>query len=133
MRHLYPAVFLLLCLVVPSPPAAGPRVVTLDLVKANPGERDRLVRYYRLNWERARATVLASNQIVGYRMLTGSDTGSRWDVALETEYADSAAYARAEAIFQPVLQAQGRTLVDGKSRAELGTIVESRVTTVTAP
>ncbi len=110
--------------------APRPHVVSVDFVKARPGERSRLIRYYQLNWTRARVTVLARGEIVDFRMLVRADTGTRWDVALETTYADSSAYARAEAIFQPVLAAQGVTLVDGKRRADIADIVESRIVTV---
>jgi hypothetical protein len=107
-----------------------PQVVTVDFVKAHAGERDALIRYYRANWARARATVLANGGIAHYRMLISADTGSRWDVSLETTYADSAAYSRAEAVFAPVLQAQGTTLIDGKRRSEMAEIVESRTTII---
>jgi hypothetical protein len=107
-----------------------PRVVTVDFVKAHAGERDALMRYYRANWSRARETVLARGGIAHYRMLISAGTGSRWGVALETTYADSAAFPRAEPVFAPVLRAQGTTLIDGKRRADMAEIVESRTTIV---
>jgi hypothetical protein len=58
------------------------------------------VQFYRLSWARARETVLAKGEIVSYRMLVGADTGSRSDVALQTTFADSAAFARVEEIFR---------------------------------
>jgi hypothetical protein len=47
-------------------------------------------------------------------------------VILLTEYPDSAAYARREEIFQPILTAQGRTLIDGKATRELTAGIENR-------
>ena len=55
-----------------------------------------------------------------------SSTGAGTQVILLTEYPDSAAYARREEIFQPILAAQGRTLIDGKATRELTDRVESR-------
>ena len=52
--------------------------------------------------------------------------GAGTQVILLTEYPDSAAYARREEIFQPILTAQGRTLIDGKATRELTDRVESR-------
>ena len=108
-------------------------VVALDFVKAKPGELPRLIRFFELNWAAARATLVAQGaDIVGYRMLVSADTASAWDVVLETTYADSASYARREQIFQPVLAAKGKVLVDGKDRSGLGDIVGSRVLAVRA-
>ena len=102
------------------------RVVTVDLVRAKPGERDRLIRFYQLNWEAARRTALAQGVITGYRLFVRADTSGVWDVLLETEYPDSAAHARREEIFRPILRAKGRILVDGLDRPALGESVESR-------
>jgi hypothetical protein len=44
---------------------------------------------------------------------------------------DAGTYARREAIFQPILAAQGRTLVEGKGTRELTERIENRV--LTAP
>jgi len=117
--------------------AVEPRhIVALDFVKAKPGELSRLIRFFELNWSVARATVLAQRAgVVSYRMLVGADTASTWDVMLETVYTDSATYARRETIFQPVLAAKGKVLIDGKDRPAMGDIVASRVlgVRVTAP
>ncbi len=107
-----------------------PQIVSIDFVKARPGQRALLIRFYQLNWSRARATILAKREIVSYRMLVSADTSSQWDVALETTYQDSASYARREALFKPVLDAQGLTVVEGKRRADLAEIVGSRLMTV---
>jgi hypothetical protein len=41
------------------------------------------------------------------------------------EYPDAAAYERREEMFQPILAAQGRTLIDGKATRELTSRVEN--------
>ncbi len=102
-------------------------------MKAKPDELSRLIRFYESNWAAARATLLSQNGgIVGYRMLVATDTAATWDVMRETVYADSATYTRREQIFQPVLAAKGKILVDGKDRAGLGDIVSSRELAVRA-
>ncbi len=101
------------------------RVVTLDFVRAKPGERTRLIRFFQLNWEAARRTALAQGAITGYRLLIQPDTMGVWDVALETEYPDSATHARREQLFQPILRAKGKILIDGLDRPALGDILES--------
>ena len=56
-----------------------------------------------------------------------ADTTGDYDIELHTEYPDSASYARREEIFQPVMAAQGRTLVDGLDRSALGEIIALRL------
>jgi hypothetical protein len=115
-----------------SQAGASPQaVVALDFVRAKPGERARLIRFFESNWAAVRATLLPRNVgVVGYRMLVSADTASAWDVVLETIYADSAAYERREQIFQPVLAARTKILIDGKDRPDLGDIVTSRITRI---
>lgn len=98
----------------------------MDFVRAKPGQLARLVRYYEENWGRARATVIKQGGISGYLMLVRADSLDEWDIILQTEYPDSAAFARREETFAPVLAAMGRILVDGFDRTALGDIVHSR-------
>lgn len=109
---------------------ASSRIVTVDLVRAKPGQLDRLLRYYELNWAAARRTVLQQGGISGYRLLVRADTTQGWDVVLETEYPDPATFERREATFAPVLKAKGKILVDGMDRPALGDIVEARTMTL---
>lgn len=114
-----------------TPPVAAqdgpePHVVEVDYVRANPGELPRLVRFYQLNWARSRRTLQARGAIISYHLLVRADSTGDYDIELHTEYPDQAAWERREEIFRPVMAAQGRTLVDGLSRADLGEIVASR-------
>ena len=84
-------------------------------MRTKPGQQARYLRYLEANWARARATALAQGEIRSYRVLAVNESAAAWDVILLTEYPDSAAYARREAIFQPILDRQGQTLVDGLS------------------
>jgi hypothetical protein len=100
-------------------------------VTVRPGSRADYLRFLELNWARARRTALAQGQIRSYRALVAPDTTPGWQVILLTEYPDSSAYARREEIFRPILDAQGRTLIDGRGTRELTERVVNRV--VTAP
>jgi hypothetical protein len=103
-----------------------PHVVEVDYVRAKPGELPRLVRFYQLNWARSRRTLQQRGAIVSYHLLVRADTTGGYDIELQTEYPDAAAWERREEIFRPVMAAQGRTLIDGLSRADLGEIVANR-------
>jgi hypothetical protein len=89
------------------------------------------LRFLEANWARARQTAMAQGHIRSYRVLLAPDTAAAWQVVLLTEYPDAGAYARREAIFQPILAARGRTLIDGKGTRELTVRIENRV--LTAP
>ena len=107
----------------------GPSVWSVDLVTVVPGERERYRRFLEANWARARATARARGEIRSYHAVFTPDTsgtGAGTQVLLLTEYPDSAAYKRREEIFQPILAAKGRTLIDGKGTRELTERLESR-------
>lgn len=107
--------------------SGGPSVWSADFVTVRPGEHDRYRRFVEANWVRARRTARERREIRSYRALFTPDNATAgWHVILLTEYPDSAAYARREEIFQPILTAQGRTLIDGKATRELAERVENR-------
>lgn len=88
---------------------------TVDFMRTKPGQQARYLRYLDANWARARRTVQAQGGVKSFRVLVSPDSLAPWDVVLLTEYPDSAALARAEEVFRPVLTAQGETLIDGMS------------------
>lgn len=111
-------------------------VWTADFMRTKPGQQARYLRYVDANWARARRTVQAQGGIKSFRVLVSSDSLAAWDVLLLTEYPDSAAFARAEEVFRPVLAAQGQTLIDGMSgrgpdnelkRSVMSTLVRSPI------
>lgn len=87
----------------------------VDLMRTKPGQQARYLKYLDANWARSRRTVLAQGGISSFRILVSSDSLAPWDVVLLTEFPDSAALARAEEVFRPVMTAQGETLIDGMS------------------
>ena len=112
-----------------SPASRGPSVWSVDVMTVRTGERDSYRRFLDANWARARRTARDRGEIRSFHALFTPDTsstGAGTQVILLTEYPDSAAYARREEIFQPILTAQGRTLIDGKATRELTDRVESR-------
>ncbi len=117
-----------------SPMAQSPSapITTIDYVRAKPGELPRLLRFYELNWLSARRTVLQQGGISGFKLMQQLDSAGSWHIALQTDYPDSASYARREETFAPVLAAKGKILVDGLDRPALGDIVESVVLRVRA-
>jgi hypothetical protein len=125
------------CRPAPPPPAVAPTDVgarsvwSADFVTVRPGLRADYLRFLELTWARARRTALAQRQIRSYRVLLAPDTTPGWQIILLTEYPDSSAYARREEIFRPILDAQGRTLIDGRGTRELTERLVNRV--VTAP
>ena len=117
--------------VVSDTPASsrGPSVWSVDVMTVRTGERESYRRFLDANWARARRTARDRGEIRSFHALFTPDTsstGAGTQVILLTEYPDSAAYARREEIFQPILTAQGRTLIDGKATRELTDRVESR-------
>jgi hypothetical protein len=127
-----PAICFTLAISMCPPPVAAQTAperhfVDVAYVRAKPGELPRLVRFYQLNWARSRRTLQAQGAIVSYHLFVRADTTGDYDIELHTEYPDSASYARREEIFQPVMAAQGRTLVDGLDRAALGEIIALRL------
>lgn len=115
----------------PTTPRSG-AIVALDFVKSRPGERDRLVRFYQLNWAELRTVLQARGDIVSFRMLVSADTGSAWDVLLETVYPDSQSFARREEMFAPLRAGRTLVLVDGRDRSSLGDILFSRAMRIDA-
>ena len=98
----------------------GPSVWAVDIVTVRVGERENYRKFLEANWAKARRTLRERGEIRSYHAAFAPDTGSaNAQVLLLTEYPDSSAYARREEIFQPVLAAQGRTLIDGKATREL--------------
>ena|SRR5688572_3846382 len=114
--------------IVGAPEAAGgPSIWSVDLVAVKRGEYRRYLEFLRLNWGRARHTARERGLIADFRAVVDTTAGATWHVLLMTEYPDSAAYDRREQIFRPILDAQGRTLIDGRGTRELTDSIDYRV------
>ena len=98
----------------------------VDVVTVRVGERENYRKFLEANWAKSRRTLRERGEIRSYRAAFSPDTvGAKTRVLLMTEYPDSAAYARREEMFAPVLAAQGRTLIDGRSSREMTERIES--------
>ncbi len=77
----------------------------VDLIRTLPGAQDDYVRSIKANWTNGRRFARARGAVLSYRALVAPvDSARGWDVLLITEYADSAAYARREAIFDSIFK-----------------------------
>lgn len=80
-------------------------VWAVDFVRIKAGHRAETLFFYENNWKFYRDTARARGQISGYRLLeTTPDSLGNFDFVLMTAYADSAAQARSEEHFRPILQ-----------------------------
>ena len=76
-----------------------------DFVKVKSGHRTETLFFYENNWKLYRDTALAKGYISAYRLLeTMPDSLGDFDFILMTAYPDSAAYAKSEEHFQPILK-----------------------------
>ncbi len=76
-----------------------------DFVRIKAGHRAEALFFYENNWKLYRDTALARGRISGYRLLeTTPDSLGNFDLILMTAYPDSAAHARSEEHFRPILQ-----------------------------
>lgn len=79
-------------------------VTVLDFVRIQAGHRAEALYYYENNWKLYRDTALARGYISAYRLLeTTPDSLGNFDLVLVTTYPDSAAQARSEERFRPIL------------------------------
>ncbi len=113
------------------PPRTEPSAavaVELTFLKANPCERERLVRFIELNWFAMDRIAVERGLMQDYRVLqTQSDDGP-WNVLVEVTYRDERGYAGVADAFETIRKAHENVLVDGKTLRDLGTVVSSQKT-----
>lgn len=86
-----------------SAPPTPTTVWSVDLVRTLPGAQRDYLASIEANWAQARHLAREQGAVVSYRALAAEpDTSRGWDVLLMTEYADSAAWADRETIFQAI-------------------------------
>lgn len=80
-------------------------VWAVDFVRVKSGHRAETMFFYENNWKLYRDTALAKGHISGYRLLeTTPDSLGDFNLVLMTAYPDSAALAKNEEHFQPILK-----------------------------
>lgn len=99
--------------------------VELTYLKAHPGQRAHLRRFIVLNWFAMDKIAMQRGLIERFNVVeTGSDDG-RWNVLVTVGYANDRGYDGVKSEFEAIRSAHKTVLVDGKSLAELGAIVET--------
>ena len=82
---------------------AANSVWTMDLVRTLPGQQAEYLRNIENNWAGAREIAINRKAVLSFRALAAPPDSVRgWDVVLLTEYADSAAWADREEIFESI-------------------------------
>jgi hypothetical protein len=114
-----------------SPPAihAGTndaRVVTMTYLKSAPGKLGQLERYVRANWFAMDKVAVERGLFLNYMWLdTGTDEGP-WNAIVMVTYRDAQGFAGIERDWSEIKAAHREVLIDGKTQADLGRVVESR-------
>lgn len=104
----------------------------ISLVRARPGQRQRLLRFLRANWLELDQQLLEQGRISRYRLLeadvgaAGSD-GKGWDYAVILEYRDRQAMDDFVPAYLALLKARPQVRIDGLSFADLGEVVQQKV------
>jgi len=120
---------------------ANPEIATntdavwaISLVRARPGQRERLLRFLRANWLALDAQLLEQGRISGYRLLAadaaiaaGIDDRKRWDYAVILEYRDRQAMQDFVPAYLALLKARPQVRIDGLVFADLGEMVQQQV------
>ncbi len=113
----------------PAPSLALPRAVELTFLRAEPGQRERLVRFLDANWLAMDRVAVARGLFVEARLVEARDEGAAdpaWDVAVAVTYRDAGGYESVRAQFEEIRRAHAKVLVDGLDFAALGRVVGSR-------
>lgn len=103
----------------------------ISLVRARPGQRERLLRFLRANWLALDAQLLEQGRISAYRVLEADDSESRdgrsWDYAVILEYRDRQAMADFVPAYLALLKERPQVRIDGLGLADLGEVVQQKV------
>jgi hypothetical protein len=130
-----------------APGAAGPQAVpagegraasedaaiwAISLIRARPGQRERLLRYLRANWLTLDAELLAQGHIRNYRLLeaeagNGLADARSWDYAVILEYRDRQAMSDFVPAYLALLKARPQVRIEGLGFADLGEVLQQRV------
>lgn len=111
----------------PRESSASPtrRAVELTFLKAQPGQRERLVRFIVRNWFAMDRIAQEQQLLQHYTVLqTGTDAGP-WNVVVAVTYRDERGYDGIAEAFEVIRRAHRPVLVDGKALRDLGEIVDS--------
>lgn len=108
-------------------------VWAISLVRARPGQRERLLRFLRANWLALDAQLLEQGRISSYRLLEADvvtgviNDSKRWDYAVILEYRDRQAMQDFVPAYLALLKARPQVRIDGLVFADLGEVVQQQV------
>ncbi len=115
---------------VPSSDDRAAAIWAISLVRARPGQRQRLLRFLRANWLELDQQLLEQGRISRYRLLeadAGGGDGKGWDYAVILEYRDRQAMDDFVPAYLALLKARPQVRIDGLSFADLGEVVQQKV------
>lgn len=103
----------------------------ISLVRARPGQRQRLLRFLRANWLELDQQLLEQGRISRYRLLEAdadaAGDGKGWDYAVILEYRDRQAMDDFVPAYLALLKARPQVRIDGLVFADLGEVVQQKV------
>lgn len=104
-------------------------VWALSLVRARPGQRDRLERFLQANWLALDEQALRQHRISAYRLLRADadPKESSWDYAVIIEYADREAMTAFVPFYLGLARSSPHVRIDGLDFADLGEVVEQKI------
>lgn len=104
----------------------------ISLLRARPGQRERLLRFLQANWLALDAELLAQGHIRNYRLLeaeagNGLADARSWDYAVILEYRDRQAMSDFVPAYLALLKARPQVRIEGLGFADLGEVLQQRV------
>ena len=112
---------------------AAATIWAISLVRARPGQRERLLRFLRANWLALDAQLLDQGRISHYRLLEadvgkGLDDSKAWDYAVILEYRDRQAMDAFVPAYLELIRTRPQVRIDGLVFADLGEVVQQKIT-----
>jgi hypothetical protein len=112
--------------------ATTTQVVEWKRLKAKPGERANLAAFITANWFAMDAKAVEQGLFTAYRLIENPAADSAWDLLVEVGYPTAAGYddPATQAAFTAIRAAHTTVRIEGKSLADLGTILGTERLTV---
>lgn len=82
-------------------------------------------RFLRANWAPLRDEAIERGFVRSYRVVARPPDVEGWDVLLATEYVDSTAFARREALFRPLMERREMVRIDGLGPRDFAEAVDT--------
>jgi hypothetical protein len=96
----------------------------MTYLKAKPGARDQLTKFIEANWFAMDKIAVVRGLMTDYELLFNQADGD-WDMAVRVRYPHAGGYATISQEFDAIRRAHQTVRIDGKTLADLGSIVRS--------